>query len=418
MVPSLLVVPSLSDWCVTSLHELHAALARVLCAREGRVAVPSDTVVVEALDAAVGMFGEEKFFGSLVPLVLPACSLASAHAIVDARVLAQRSFEVTRRNAWWLLCNALFLNIDSAVAPHTRLDFLYLFQMRGSNVAVERILCLLHFLVLEGDDDVVRFARFTFDLSVIDLSVPLQVEHVHLHTDSMESHPNCGLVDFANSVVHIGEIIASATQEEVLFSCCPELFVLLVASEPLGDPSEVIVCENVRRFVCHSGYGESFAYQGAAEPKIVHEVLIVDASQEAHFRRSARDLAKVCSAFSGCRSAQISTGHWGCGVFGGNIVHKFVLQGMAAQICGRLLYYSCFGSDANVEMLEKFKQVVAGTRMDMLLAIMADYATFQEELCDDDDTFASYTKNDGAAGFGAFLLEKLALLRGSGSRKY
>jgi poly(ADP-ribose) glycohydrolase len=397
---SLLVLPSLCEHQVSSLDELHALLARVVSGRHKREYVAGDTLVVGSLDTAVAEYGQERFF-SLLARVLSRCTAASPYA-VDAELLRRPSFHLSRASAHWLLGNALLLNVRRDVASHTRLDFAQLFQARSSRVAVQRILCLLHYLAVDPTEELVVFSRCSFDLRSLDLTAPLHFDNVLLHDKSMETQGGA-FVDFANNLVHIGEVIPSATQEEVLFSCCPELFALLVACEPLGE-SDVIVVENVRRFVRCSGYRESFQCDGPENAINVHAVLIMDAQELNHFRRSRHDLAKACAAFSNCKSVEISTGPWGCGVFGGNKVHKFLLQAIAAHVAGKTLQYSFFGSSAEVKELEEVKSRLRGRTIGSLLDVIESYASFQEELCDD-DTFQSYGRSDRGAGFADYLAE-------------
>ena len=53
-----------------------------------------------------------------------------------------------------------------------------------------------------------------------------------------------------------------------------------------------------------------------------------------HFSRRNidRDLGKAWAAFGKTRNEIIVTGNWGCGVFGGNPVFKFLQQVCAASI--------------------------------------------------------------------------------------
>ncbi len=70
----------------------------------------------------------------------------------------------------------------------------------------------------------------------------------------------------------------------VLFSCCPELFPLLLFCPPLDDET-VIVVSNVRRWIASRGYGATFEFVALLAEPAITEVLIMDASQTLHFAR-------------------------------------------------------------------------------------------------------------------------------------
>ena len=55
-----------------------------------------------------------------------------------------------------------------------------------------------------------------------------------------------------------------------------------------------------------------------------------------------RDVQKAALAFAG--QPVVSTGRWGCGVFGGTPAHKFVQQLVAAMLSGSQIHFSTFGT--------------------------------------------------------------------------
>ncbi len=82
-----------------------------------------------------------------------------------------------------------------------------------------------------------------------------------------------------------------------------------------------------------------------------------------------RDLGKAWAAFEKSKNEIIVTGNWGCGVFGGDLIFKFLQQVCAAMILGdhfKRLDYSVYGDEnlaaklRNIlENLEKNKKTVA-----------------------------------------------------------
>jgi hypothetical protein len=85
---------------------------------------------------------------------------------------------------------------------------------------------------------------------------------VTVHTKRMEeTGDDYVFVDFANRDLHIHSVIPSMTQEEVLFSCCPETFFGILISERLLE-NEVILIGNSIRVSDYTGYLNSFKWTG------------------------------------------------------------------------------------------------------------------------------------------------------------
>ncbi|KAJ3208541.1 hypothetical protein HDU67_006687 [Dinochytrium kinnereticum] len=190
---------------------------------------------------------------------------------------------------------------------------------------------------------------------------PILPQRVNILRGRMEDSDALGFVDFANKDIHIHSIEPSCTQEEVLFSCAPESFIAMAISETLGD-SEVVVVRNVRRFIDYVGYLGTFKYNGfyggdsivPTSPRLF-DVLIIDAVFSNHFSSTSvkRDMNKAFYAFCMVGGRPVVTGHWGCGAFGGNKVHKFLQQVCAAAQAGcDRLDYSVFHDDALAGRLE------------------------------------------------------------------
>eukprot|EP00298_Acanthocystis_sp_HF-20_P012941 c20132_g1_i1.p1 GENE.c20132_g1_i1~~c20132_g1_i1.p1 ORF type:complete len:733 (+),score=255.16 c20132_g1_i1:24-2201(+) len=166
-------------------------------------------------------------------------------------------------------------------------------------------------------------------------------------------------VDFANKYLHIHRVIPSATQEEVLFSIFPECFIGILISEVM-NPNEAIYIRNVRRFCDYNGYGQTFTFNGShknlSENK-TKDILAIDAIFNINGNEYSqdglhRDLVKAYLGFNNSKNGindqnnLISTGLWGCGVFGGDPVLKYCQQIIAASACNRTLHFSTFGQTA------------------------------------------------------------------------
>lgn len=158
-----------------------------------------------------------------------------------------------------------------------------------------------------------------------------------------------------------------------LVSCCPEAFVSILLCEKLND-HEIVILRGCRRFIDYAGYGDTFRYKSRySEDDSIHiqDILVIDACFYDQFTEKMidRDLGKAWAAFQKSRNQRIVTGHWGCGVFGGDFYLKFLQQVCAAMILGedfKILDYSVYG-DQNLESnfkdllkeLEQKKKTVA-----------------------------------------------------------
>ncbi|MFO0603410.1 MAG: hypothetical protein U0324_09565 [Polyangiales bacterium] len=261
------------------------------------------------------------------------------------------------RHARHLLACAFFLGtLDVATAGSLSLTGLYVSQQPS---AVERLICLLayfHAADDAGDAPTLTYARHRLDRATspdwASLDVPLASARVELHTGRMEDPDAEVFFDFANRDLHIHAVIPSLTQEEVLFSTCPELFPAILVCERMDD-DEVIVLDGARRFCEYSGYLRSFRFEGLRADRRAQEVLAADAVYRDHFTPEAvlRDLDKAWLGFTSCRGRTVSTGHWGCGAFGGNRVVKFLQQVCAAAAAGVSLAYSTFGDEESAAEL-------------------------------------------------------------------
>lgn len=104
-------------------------------------------------------------------------------------------------------------------------------------------------------------------------------------------------------------------------------------------------------------------------------VIAIDALTGNHFARSVRDLQKAYLGFASVSNAIISTGKWGCGVFFGDTSHKFIQQLMAAQLCGKTLYYSSYGKEDEAHEYRLLLQLISAKQptFSWLLGVMESF---------------------------------------------
>ena len=183
-------------------------------------------------------------------------------------------------------------------------------------------------------------------------------------------------VDFANQNLMIHKIIPSLTQEEILFSLRPALFVSMLLSETM-QKNEAIFMFGCKRYCNYKGYLESFRFDGPYEErkneKIISGIIAIDSIVNfslgnCQFQKESiiRDLNKAYLGFFGVEKEEkgfkessldfnkISTGNWGCGAFGGDYILKFIQQVMAANEAKKTMDYSTFG---NKEICSTLRQI-------------------------------------------------------------
>jgi hypothetical protein len=191
-------------------------------------------------------------------------------------------------------------------------------------------------------------------------------------------------VDFANRQIQIGQNIPSCTQEEVMFSIRPELFLCLPLFTTILD-HEAAGVAGAAVFTAYTGYLTTFRFAGGARGGESHALNRASRVQDdplrnipyvsvidAHVNRGTqfgpemhtRDLNKAFVGFDlACSTGGagvIATGPWGCGAFFGDLGLKFVQQVMAAAAVSSCDVSHLAGSPhAAIEESERLRPKVA-----------------------------------------------------------
>lgn len=267
-----------------------------------------------------------------------------------------------------LLSLNFFCALPVSESQFNRVSFLRLYLAGGGGgsqgkdnynpVAHARILCMLEYFhrcfvscssengngELAGELVVVRRKAggyVNFPVPQWESCSSISVVPAELTDERLEDVPGVDAhVDFANKTLHIGAVIPSATQEEVMFSIRPDLFtVMLVAGKVAMADDEAILVSGARRFSLYTGYLRTFEWAGPVAkleeraPTVVAIDATVVQSRVAQYSQAqnTRDVTKCWLGFLGGRdfvsaSPQpawaVSTGAWGCGAFGGDPVLK------------------------------------------------------------------------------------------------
>lgn len=224
----------------------------------------------------------------------------------------------------------------------------------------------------------------------------------------------CLQVDFANKMIGGGVLGGGAAQEEIRFCVCPELIVTIMLVEEMLD-EEAVEVGPVQQFARYTGYGRSFqcagpfvdttpgafvvamdAYFFPMDRQYTEELLRREFRKAlAGFSQCSPPQSIACSPAAACTPsslasagvgslssdsndnnsaspklgrpeyessttvssvpvAHVATGNWGCGVFGGDVQLKALLQWAAASSLGLTVRYFSMGHP----MLETFPDLV------------------------------------------------------------
>ncbi|KAF9909962.1 hypothetical protein BX616_011007 [Lobosporangium transversale] len=242
-----------------------------------------------------------------------------------------------------------------------------------------KLRCIIHYfdrVTTEMPQGTVTFHRQVLE-SPITLNEAERVSseafsYVQVHVDvdnPLEDEAPSGALqlDFANKVIGGGVLGYGAVQEEIRFLICPELITSRLFTLQLQD-NEAVLIKGAERYSNYNGYASTFTWHSDFVDTTPRdrlgrrktEICAIDAlpfkSKELRLRQFSRRniLREVNKAIVGfrrsaitasewglCRAESpmaknppIATGNWGCGAFGGHLQLKFLIQLIAASVCG------------------------------------------------------------------------------------
>jgi hypothetical protein len=348
---------------------------------------------------------EEYFYSKLLPFIIDQSILLSERAknkyneqtiplMISGNNMKE---EIPKKLILSILSNDFFcnhkdfvcqLNLEQKKLTHLEewcnADWYWLYSFDNS-VSVQRIICLLAYFV---------FAQKVFELKINYFESNVTIERIifnrekiinhiskcenifneydiNIHNKSMENPEiiTQSIVDFANMDFQTGQIIPSATQEEILFSIRPEMFIAMFICQRINE-NEIIIISGANRLFEYEGYSNSFKFKRILEnfDNLNENVLALDATMFDHylFNNLIQDISKFYTACNYCNKKYsnpgISTGSWGCGAFGCDKAHKFLQQLICAKVNNVKLSFSTFGNENYYYSLKKlFNSVIEYT---------------------------------------------------------
>ncbi|KAF9990715.1 hypothetical protein BGZ75_000101 [Mortierella antarctica] len=194
--------------------------------------------------------------------------------------------------------------------------------------------------------------------------------HVRVERDSpLEDDSPLGALqlDFANKVIGGGVLDRGSVQEEIRFVICPELIISRLFAQRLQE-NEAVLIKGAERYSNYNGYARTFEWHSNYVDTTPRdqlgrrktEICAIDAlpfkSKEQRLEQFSEEyvLREINKAVAGFRRSPITasewglcmaegpvattpliaTGNWGCGAFGGHLQLKFLIQLLAASVCG------------------------------------------------------------------------------------
>ncbi|OQR83271.1 poly(adp-ribose) glycohydrolase [Achlya hypogyna] len=303
---------------------------------------------------------------------------------------------LTKRQAACLLVHGFFCTFPEDVPdtfPHA-INFWRLHSGRADHSKVQKLVCLLHYfcrVACVADPstlarETVSFARVGLDVAALVPSAfatgapwaPVSVRS----TGAIETDEGALQMDFANKFAGGGVLGRGCVQEEIRFVINPECIVSCALTQVLEN-NECFVIQGAEQYATYCGYGGSFAFDAdfvdttpvdAVTGRRNTVIVGIDATKYAphtvrhQFRYTdvVREIGKAFVGFAPLPDEApgtlrpVATGNWGCGVFGGDVELKFMLQWIAASLHGRRMTYYTFGNavlgDALNTTVEKVAQ--------------------------------------------------------------
>ncbi|CAD8105991.1 unnamed protein product [Paramecium sonneborni] len=201
---------------------------------------------------------------------------------------------------------------------------------------------------VNSDEYKKKFDSFKKDDQISQLAIQIDITQ-----KKNEDQDNSTVVDFADQ--NIGGLALNChncAQEEILMLIFPEAITSMIFIPPMKN-NEAVLITNLKKYSSYTGYENSFKQKIQEDLNSFFNMIAIDAQpfngNKVQFQQEnlQRELLKCysgfCLALKCSPENEISTGRWGCGIFGGNQYLKIIIQ------------MSCF-AQANYEEINRSQQ--------------------------------------------------------------
>lgn len=194
---------------------------------------------------------------------------------------------------------------------------------------------------------------------------------------------------FANEKLCGGrQINSAALQEQIVCSQYPELYVCRLFCEDLCEDDRIVV-KGVQKFVETTGYGSRFRVVDSAVDRSCKSTTFAfmnavnynsDGRNQFTEQMMLTDMKKAFITFDhtlDTPAPAVSSGHWGCGAFGGVKELKFLQQLIVCRITHRPLVYHSRDDTQSADNFKMFHTYlcVNGITVSELWSFMKRYHT-------------------------------------------
>ncbi len=322
------------------------------------------------------------FFPDLLPFICDSADRGTAF-LSDSRVIdCPGDIELSQKDCLAILANAFLCRFTSRPSNNCRsrdgLPSINLDELHGDtsqqSVARAKLKMIFEYFRRQREragagDSLQRPLRFSrrkaqaaASTDWLDCAAPLLPPVIEPLYRSLDDARDALRIDFANRTIG-GAAIASygCAQEEIMFCLYPELIAARLYFTTLRD-DESILLRGAEQFSLAEDYGTDLGFGGryidpASLDKdgLLHSwILAVDAldfrAQDASRQYAPalvmRELNKLWAGLWPLDGpVTVATGHWGCGIFGGNPAFKFLIQWAAFSRAEKTMRYFPWGDE-------------------------------------------------------------------------
>ncbi|CAI4228377.1 unnamed protein product [Auanema sp. JU1783] len=284
----------------------------------------------------------------------------------ETRSTSSCSISLSQEQCACLLANGFFCTFSerSEKFGEFNMDQLFSSTKRISQVKFQFIIEYFKTVLKKMPDGVVSFRRVSIknspDFEESTKPIPL----MEFGDGKIEDYIGALQVDFANRYIGGGVLGRGAVQEEIMFLQRPEMIVSILLA-PRMNAHEAIFISGAQQYSSYSGYANRLRWVPVNPDNVVvrdkfkrinHEIVAIDAKNVSEHPEKQYDVEMIdrelLKCYVGFHTGEkepyikpIATGNWGCGVFGGDLQLKALIQLLAAGAAGRELIYVPFNEE-------------------------------------------------------------------------
>ncbi|CAD8126705.1 unnamed protein product [Paramecium sonneborni] len=244
--------------------------------------------------------------------------------------------ELTRKEIFTLIIS-MFLQLINRKKQYGGFYIINMEYIKNSSfLCQQKMQCIINYIKqfyknkknIEFINDIVKFIKNTqndaFSYKVDDISK--KNINIEITNRRNEDQMNSTVVDFADE--NIGGLTLDSyncAQEEILMLIYPEALVSMIFIPPM-KADEAVLIKNIKKFSNYSGYEQSFKWKQQQQDWINYNFNMLAIDAKPFHGNQIKCYLGFLIALQEAPDQNISTGRWGCGIFGGNQYLKTIIQ--------------------------------------------------------------------------------------------